>query len=93
MQVVCVLILVNEHISEPALPIAAHVLMLGKELDGEENKVVKVHGVRREQPPGILDICLANFYMARVAHSARGIQILLRANGRIYALRSARGAE
>ena len=78
LEVVRVLILVDEHITEAALPVLAHVRMLVEQADGVVDQVVKIHrpGGKQTLPVGLVHLTDAD--AARVVRRLRARQILLR---------------
>ena len=78
LKVIRVLILVDEHVAEAALPVLAHVLMLIEQAHGVVDQVVKIHrpGGKQALPVGLVH--LADADAARVVRRLRARQILLR---------------
>ena len=78
LEVVRVLILVDEHVTEAALPVLAHVLMLIEQADGVVDQVVKIHrpGGKQALPVGLVH--LADADAARIVRGLCTRQILLR---------------
>ena len=77
LEVVSILIFVDEHISEAALPVIAYIVVRVKELDGVVNKVVKIHGVGREAAAGILRVYASDRPAAQVARKLSILAVLL----------------
>ena len=78
LEIVRVLILVDEHIAEAALPMLTHVRMLVEQADGVVDEVVKIHrpGGKQALPVGLVH--LADADAARIVRGLCTRQILLR---------------
>ena len=61
-----ILILINEHIAEAALPVIPHILMLFQQGDGIEQEIVKIHGVAGIQPAHILPVDLPHLLPVQI---------------------------
>ena len=77
LEIVRVLILVDEHIAEAALPVLAHVRMLVEQAHGVVDQVVKVHrpGGKQALPVGL--VYLADADIARVMRGLCARKVLL----------------
>ena len=78
LQAVRVLVLVDEHIAEAALPVLQHVGVFLQELDGVVNEIVKVHGVGGKAAAGVLLIDLAVFSSPEIRGHGGCLQICCR---------------
>jgi len=71
LRLVRVLVLVDQDVAEALLVGGAHVLAALQHLDGDEEEVVEVHGVGREQPPLVLGVDLGDASTERVGATGR----------------------
>ena len=76
LQVVCVLILVDQHILEAALPVSADLVVLLQELYREGDQIVKVHGPGGKHPAHVLAVDLPDPDPAQVAGHPGLAQVL-----------------
>ena len=80
LQAVRILILVDEDVSETALPVCTRVLVLLKELNGEEYQIVKVHSPGGKHAAHVLRVYLARLAAEEIPARLGLTQILLRAD-------------
>ena len=80
LEVVRILIFVDKHILEFALPVFAHVLKVREELDGVEDDIVKIHRAGGEQAPPVLGVDLADLRAADISHGLGLRDVLLGRN-------------
>ena len=83
LQAVGVLILVDQHVAEAALPVLQHVGVFLQELDGVADEIVKVHGVGSKAAFCVLGIDLAQLFPPQVGRGARLLKILRRGQPQI----------
>ena len=91
LQVIRVLILVDQHVTEAALPVTAYLLVLLQEPDRIGDQIVEIHRAGGEQAAHILHIDLSDADAADVAAIARPAEVFLRVDLRV--LRAADLAE